>query len=163
PAPLTGTTAHLRGSANPGSDSTTGWFRYDTVSPGTCNDSFGTRAPVSGGTALGSGTAAVAYSADISGLTPLTTYYVCAISQNSLDTGCGAVVSFKTPAPPVVTPPPPSDVLSTSATLNGSANPNFAATTAYFRYSPTNPVSCNDTFGSATTPSSVGSGGSLQT
>src|SRR5262245_26508602 len=34
---LTGTTATLNGSANPGGDPTTGWFRYATTSPGTCN------------------------------------------------------------------------------------------------------------------------------
>ena len=41
----TGTGATLNGTANPGGDATTGWFRYGTVSPGTCNDTFGTRAP----------------------------------------------------------------------------------------------------------------------
>ena len=52
----TGTSATLNATANPGGDATTGWFRYGTVSPGTCNDTFGTRAPASGGSSLGSGT-----------------------------------------------------------------------------------------------------------
>ena len=34
-----------------------GWFRYSTTNPGTCDDTFGTRAPTSGGPYLGTGTA----------------------------------------------------------------------------------------------------------
>ena len=45
--------ATLNGTANPNGAATTGWFRYATTNPGTCNDSFGTRAPASGGTRAG--------------------------------------------------------------------------------------------------------------
>ena len=38
--------AYLIGTANPNGAATLAWFRYSTVSPGTCNDSFGTRAPL---------------------------------------------------------------------------------------------------------------------
>src|SRR5687767_1211690 len=38
-------------------------------------------------------------------------------------------------------------VATTSATLNGSGNPNAAATTGWFRYSTTDPGTCNDVFG----------------
>src|SRR5262249_58293365 len=38
-------------------------------------------------------------------------------------------------------------VPATAATLNGSANPGGGDTTAWFRYSATNPGACSDTFG----------------
>jgi hypothetical protein len=93
-----GTTgATLNGSANPNGAATTGWFRYSTTSPGTtCNDTFGTRLPSTGGSSLGSGTAAVAYSQAVTGLTASTTYYFCAIGSNSFGTAFGSVQSFAT-------------------------------------------------------------------
>ena len=66
---LTRTTGVLTAYANPGGDATTGWFRYSSASPGTCNDTFGTRAPTMGASALGSGTSGVSYQQAISGLT----------------------------------------------------------------------------------------------
>ena len=65
----------LNGSGNPNLDAAVGWFRYDTVDPGTCDDTFGTRAPASGGSSLGSGSSAVAFSEAITGLAAGTTYY----------------------------------------------------------------------------------------
>ncbi|MBK8252377.1 MAG: hypothetical protein IPK82_06875 [Polyangiaceae bacterium] len=144
---ITATTATLNGSANPNGDATTGWFRYSTVDPGTCNDTFGTRAPAAGGVSLGSGATSVAYAQPISGLTAGTTYYFCAIASNSVGPGFGSVLSFTTAAPPTVTTVAASNIVATSATLNGSANPNLLASTGWFRYSATNPGTCNDTFG----------------
>ncbi len=88
--------ATLNGSANPNGASATGWFRYSSTNPGICDDSFGTRAPTSGGTSLGSGSSNVAYSSGISGLSEGTTYYVCAISSNNGGNGYGSVGSFTT-------------------------------------------------------------------
>ncbi|MBK7393706.1 MAG: hypothetical protein IPI64_10470 [Chloracidobacterium sp.] len=144
---VTSTTATLNGTANPNGDAATGYFRYATTSPGTCNDSFGTRAPATGGTALGAGTSAVAFTQAISGLTAATTYYYCAIAQNSVGTRFGAVLSFSTPDAPTVTTNAATLVTSTSATLNAAANPNSDAATGWFRYSTTDPGTCNDTFG----------------
>ncbi|MBN1770298.1 MAG: hypothetical protein JXB32_03465 [Deltaproteobacteria bacterium] len=163
PSPVAGTTATLNGTANPGGAATTGWFRYSTVSPGTCNDSFGTRAPAAGGSALGSGTTAVAFSQAITGLSPATTYYACAIAQNSAGTSFGAVLTFTTPTAPTVTTTAATSVTNTAAYLNGTANPNRAATTGYFRYGTTNPGTCNDSFGSrapVTGGTALGSGSS---
>src|SRR2546430_12337631 len=52
---VSGTAATLNGTANPNGSPTTGWMRYATTNPGSCNDTFGTRIPATGGTSLGSG------------------------------------------------------------------------------------------------------------
>jgi hypothetical protein len=141
------TSASLNGSAIPNLSAATGWFRYSATSPGTCNDTFGTRAPLSSGTSLGAGLSAVAFAQSLTGLSPGTTYYFCAIADNAVATGFGAVLSFTTPSAPAVTTLAASSVGSTSATLNGSGNPNLSASTAYFRYATTDPGTCSDAFG----------------
>ncbi len=145
---LTMTTGVLSGYANPGGDATTGWFRFGTASPGTCNDSFGTRAPAMGGSALGAGTTNVVFSQPITGLTPATTYYYCAIAANSAGTVWGSVQTFITPSPPTVVTTPANTITTNSATLNGAGNPNRASANGWFRYATTNPGSCDDKFGS---------------
>ena len=162
---LTSSTATLNGTANPGGAATTGWFRYSTTNPGACNDSFGTRAPAAGGTALGSGISSTPFSQAVTGLAAATTYYYCAIAQNSVATGFGSVVTFTTPTPPTVTTITASSLTNTSAYLEGSANPNGSATTGYFRYALTDPVTCDDSFGSrapASGGSNLGAGNSVQ-
>jgi hypothetical protein len=87
----------LNGSADPNGNTATGWFRYSTTSPGTCNDTFGTRAPASGGTRLGAGTARRShYGQAIAGLAPATTYYFCASRRAHRDLA-RRVLSFTTP------------------------------------------------------------------
>ena len=156
PTLLTGTSAQLNGAANPGGAATTGWFRYSTVSPGTCNDSFGTRAPTSGGTNLGSGNSSTPFSESITGLSPGTTYFVCAIAENTAGTSFGSLLSFTTASAPAVTTAAATSVTATGATLDGAANPGRASTTGWFRYSTSDPGSCNDTFGTRA-PDSGGS------
>ncbi len=87
--------ATLNGQANPNGKVTTGWFRYSTVSPGTCNDTFGTKLPLAP-IALGSGNASVAYSTSATGLSSGTTYFYCAIASNTDGKGFGLVKSFST-------------------------------------------------------------------
>ncbi|MDP3233571.1 MAG: hypothetical protein Q8N26_12400 [Myxococcales bacterium] len=155
---ITGTTATLNGSATPRGAASTGYFRYSTTSPGTCNDSFGTRAPATGGTALGSGNSSIAYGEALTGLLPGTTYYFCAIAQNAVGTGLGNVLSFATPNVPIVFTSAASSITGTSAFLNGSANPQGASAIGYFRYGVTDPGTCNDSYG---TRAPVSSGTSL--
>ncbi|HEY0882225.1 MAG TPA: hypothetical protein VGD87_11870, partial [Archangium sp.] len=160
---VTATTATLQGSTNPNGMTTTAWFRYSATNPGTCSDAFGTRSPTSGGAALGSGSAPVAHSSAITGLVAGTTYYYCAIGSNSAGTGLGNVMTFTTPGAPSVTTLAPSAVGTTTATLEGAANPNLGTATGWFRYNTTNPVTCNDTFGTRTPTSggtSLGAGSS---
>ncbi|HEX2879600.1 MAG TPA: hypothetical protein VHO25_08680, partial [Polyangiaceae bacterium] len=144
---VTSTAAQLNGTSNPGGGSTTAWFRYDTVSPGTCNDTFGTRAPASSGTNVGVGTSSVPFAESLTGLAPSTTYYFCAISQNGAGKTFGSVLSFITPIPPTAVTNAATSLNDDSATLNGSGIPNQGATTGWFRYSTTDPVTCNDSFG----------------
>ncbi|MFO0577495.1 MAG: hypothetical protein U1A78_26120 [Polyangia bacterium] len=144
---FTATSAVLNGTGTPNRAATTGWFRYSTTNPGTCNDAFGSRAPLTSGTALGAGTTSVPYAQSISGLSGNTTYYYCAIVSSSEGTAFGAVRSFTTAGPPTVTTAAATPVASTSATLNGSGNPNGGSATGWFRYASSNPGTCNDTFG----------------
>jgi YHS domain-containing protein len=144
---ITDTSATLNGSATPRGDATTAWFRYSTTNPGACNDTFGTRSPGAGGTSVGAGNAAQTFTQTLSGLTPSTTYYWCAIAQNAIGTSYGTIVSFTTVALPGVVTQAASPVTSTTATLNSSITPNGTSTNAWFRYSATDPGSCNDTFG----------------
>jgi hypothetical protein len=144
---LTSTAGVLGGVVNPGGAATTAWIRYSTANPGACNDTFGTRQPLSGGTALQAGLAAQTFSQTIVGLSPSTTYYYCALAENSVGQTRGNLLSFVTPARPTATTLPASAIQNTSLSLNGSANPNRAAAIGYFRYSTTNPLSCNDSFG----------------
>ena len=50
-------------------------------------------------------------------------------------------------AAPKATTVAASGITTSSAVLNGIGNPGGEATTGRFRYSPTNPGTCNDTFG----------------
>ena len=147
---VTSFTATLNGSGNPTGEATTGWFRYSTVSPGIGNNTFGTRVPVSGGTALGAGSSPVSFSEAITGLAANTTYYYCAIADNPSGMSFGNLLTFTTPAaPPVpsVTTNAATTVTALTATLNGAGNPNGSATTGWFRYSTVSPGTGNNTFG----------------
>jgi hypothetical protein len=153
---ITTSSAVLNGVGNPNGASTIGWFRYSSTNPGTCNDGFGTRVPAVSGTDLGTGSSAVPYSITTTGLSPGITYYFCALVSNASGTAFGAVLSFTIPSAPVVLTTGTTSVTSSSATLQGAANPVAATTTGWFRYGTTNPGFCNDTFGTRA-PSSGGS------
>jgi hypothetical protein len=153
---VTATSVTLNGAANPNGDHSFGWFRYSTVNPGTCDDTFGTKAPLgSSAIDLGAGTSVVPYSQALTGLVPGTTYYYCAIAANSggLSVGFGSILSFITSGgPPTMTTSAATGVTATSVTLNGSANPNGAHSLGWFRYAAINPGTCNDEFGTKIPP-----------
>jgi hypothetical protein len=81
---------------NPNGTSTTGWFRYGSTSPGTCNDTFGTRVPAVAGINLGAGNSPVQYFYYNAPLSRDTIYYYCAVAENALGKSFGALKSFKT-------------------------------------------------------------------
>jgi phosphodiesterase/alkaline phosphatase D-like protein len=149
-APVTPTGATLNATVNPGGDNVTDChFEYGTT------ETYGSSAPC---TSLpGSGTKPVAVSAAITGLTPATLYHVRIVATNSTGTSHGADVTFPTPAgqPPVTVTSEASAVAQTSATLNGSVNPNGEQVTdCHFEYGTT------ETYGTSA-PCSPQPGGGL--
>ena len=138
-------TATLTGTVNPNGQATTWYFEYGT------STSYGTR---TANVSAGSGTANTAVSASVSGLTPATTYHYRVVATNSAGTARGADGIFTTPAPPVAVTSPATSVSPTSATLNGSVDPNGRATTWYFEYG------TSTSYGSKTAERSAGAGSS---
>lgn len=118
---ITASSTTLNGSTNPNGLATTGWFRYSITDPGSCNDTFGTRTPATGGTNLGSGTSPVTYSKLVTGLSSGATYYYCAIASNSGGKGLGNMVTFST-SPPPNPPVAPSNLTATTSSSNAILN-----------------------------------------
>src|SRR3989442_270285 len=93
------------------------------------------------------------------GMSPVPADYGCAAATKTSGTTYRSGLSFKTDGAPAVTRRAASSVASTSATLNGSANPNGLATTAWFRYwSGSSPGTCTDSGGTQTTVNNFAAG-----
>ncbi|HEY6191176.1 MAG TPA: YCF48-related protein [Bacteroidota bacterium] len=145
---VTTSSATMNGTVNPNGVSTTGWFEWGTSS--TLSTFTSTSAQ-----SVGSGTTAAPASANLTGLSANTTYYFRAAGQNSGGTQKGTILSFTTGAnSPSVTTTAASSVTTSSATMNGSVNPNGASTTAWFEWGTSSTLSTL----TATTAQSVGSG-----
>jgi len=140
--------AVLNGSAIPGGEAASAWFRYSTTKPESCNDSFGSRIPQVEGQSLGAGAAAVAYFEMLSGLSAGTTYYYCAIAESAKGKSFGELVPFVAGAgAPSVTTDAATAVAPTGATISGMVEASGAAT-VWFRYGDFDPGVCDDSFGS---------------
>jgi subtilisin-like proprotein convertase family protein len=141
---ITSVTAQLRGKVNPNGLATTYRFVYGkTTSYGNAT------ASVSGG----SGTVAVARAANVSALTPSTTYHFRVQATNSAGTSYGADRTFKTaPAKPAVVTNAAGSITATSAVLKSSVNPKGLATNCRFQYGKTT------SYGKVTPVVSAGSG-----
>ena len=75
------------------------------------------------------------FTSNLTQLTPNTSYFVRAYATNSLGTSYGSSVSFKTIGDkPASTATNATEILTTSAILNGTANPNSLTTTVTFEY-----------------------------
>jgi hypothetical protein len=132
---ITSSNATFNGAVDPDGASTTAYFEYGA------STSYGATTPVMN---LGAGTSALAVSAAISGLVPVTTYHFHLVAASVAGTTAGADAIFATPAaapvtviqpsPPSVITQPASGIASSQATLNGSVDPNGVSTTAYFEY-----------------------------
>lgn len=122
---ISGTTATLLGTVNPRGAPTESWFEWGTDP----NLASSTVTPTR---AAGNGTADVAASETLTGLTPGTTYYFRMVSNGVGGSSRGLIVSFATPRLPTVTT---STVLVGQLVVaGGTVNPNGSATTAWFRY-----------------------------
>ena len=149
---VTNTSATLNGSVNPNSLSTTAYFEYGT------NSSYGSSTPP---VDLGAGASLQNTNCKITNLIGGTIYFYRVAANNTYGTNYGANTTFTTsntivPAAPSATTSPASLVTDTSATLNGSVNPNSLSTTAYFEYG------TNSSYGSSTPLVNLGAGASLQ-
>jgi hypothetical protein len=124
---ITATNAILNGTVNPNGAATTAYFQYGLT------PSYGSFSPTN---ILPATNVALSVSNLLSGLTPGTTYYYQLVGSNSAGTVFGAQSSFTTLTVPIptVTTLPANSTTPTSAILNGTVNPNGAATTAYFQY-----------------------------
>lgn len=124
------TNASLNGHVNPNGSDTSFWFEYGESSALGNTSSF---------QSAGAGTGSVSGSVSVSGLTPSTKYYFRIDAQNQFGTVNGAILTFTTNGP--ATPGAPSadttsatSIHNTSATLNGTVNPNGDSTTYWFEY-----------------------------
>ena len=122
--------ATLNGTVNPNGLTTTVHFEYGTTTnygSTTANQSY-------------TGNTTHNVSANITGLSPNTTYHFRLVGTNNGGTSHGSDRTFTTPSatgPPVVTTNPATNVASFSAKLNGSVSPHGLTTTVYFQYGTT--------------------------
>jgi hypothetical protein len=139
------TSATVTGTVNPNGQATTWHFDYGTTA------SYGSTTPA---TSAGSGTTGTGVSATITGLVPGTTYHYRLAATNASGTTNGADGVFTTsgsPVPGAVTGSA-TNLSASSATLDGSVNPNGRATTWHFEYGP------SASYGSNTPSQNAGSG-----
>ena len=144
---VTPTGATLNGTVDPSGRPTTWYFQYGT------STSYGQETPHKD---AGSGVGSTAESAAITGLTTGRTYHFRMVATSDAGTARGADMTFVTSAAPTVTAKAASSVKDTSATLNGSVDPNGQATTVYFDYG------TSTSYGSKTPAASAGSGTSAK-
>ena len=114
------TTATVTGTVNPGGVATTWYVEYGT------STSYGSKTASS---SAGSGTANVAVSAPLAGLTEGATYHYRVVATSTAGTSHGSDGLFTTLAAPGAVTGSASGISVSSATLNGSVDPNASATT----------------------------------
>src|SRR5690606_5487970 len=96
----------------------------------------------------------VALSTSLTGLQPGTTYYYRVVAENSQGTSYGEIKSFKTQSGPPSASTGSASPQGTTATVNGTANPNGSSTSVKFEYGKTTSL------GSSSGTQSAGSGSS---
>jgi hypothetical protein len=131
---ITQTTAELDTQINPLGTDTSCAFQYvdaaDFQATGYASATTVACSPAD----LGSGTSDVGDSAQISGLTPSTTYHFRAVATNSLGTVDGTDTTFETEPPLSVDSESVSGVTDTGATVRAEINPLGVDTTYQFKY-----------------------------
>jgi phosphodiesterase/alkaline phosphatase D-like protein len=137
------TTATVTGTVNPNGQATTWYVEYGT------STAYGAR---TANQSAGSGTANTAVSANLTGLTPGTTYHYRVVATNSSGTARGSDGIFTTSSAPVAVTGSATNITVTSATLNGTVDPNGRETIWYFEYG------TSTSYGSKTAEKNAGSG-----
>jgi hypothetical protein len=141
--------ATFNGTVNPEGGATTVFFQYGTTT------SYGSMTSTQN---EGSGSTSVGFSATASSLAAQTLYHFRAVANYSGGTVFGADKTLTTSAtpvtPPVITTISATAIAATSATLNGTVNPEGHAATVFFQYGATT------SYGSSTVTQSGGSGSS---
>lgn len=119
--------ATLNGSVNANNNETTVTFQFGATT------SYGEVTPAAQSPLGGASVAAV--SADLSNLTPNTSYHFRAVGQNDGGASYGQDLSFTTsPAAPTAATSAATNVTAASATLNGLVNANNDSSTVIFEY-----------------------------
>ena len=136
-------TATLTGTVNPNGQATSRYFEYGT------STSYGSK---TASASVGSGTANVDVSAALTGLAPGTTYHYRVVATNTTGTSRGTDGIFTTAAAPAAVTGPATSVTPTSATLNGTVDPNGRPTTYFFEFG------TSTSYGSKTPEKAAGSG-----
>jgi uncharacterized delta-60 repeat protein len=137
--------AVLNGTVNPSKATTVAWFDYGL------STNYGSSSATAD---VGSGSYSVAVAQPIGGLSPGTIYHYRLVATNYVSTTLGGDLTFQTlpVTVPAVTTLAASNITTTEATLNGSANPSNATTVAWFDYGPT------ASYGSSSAITNVGNG-----
>jgi len=135
--------ATLNGTVNPQGEATSWHFEYGT------STHYGTSTPIQN---AGTGTAAVAVAAPVSGLKTGQLYHFRLVATSAVGTGHGTDQTFTTIALPAVTTGSATSVTASSARLAGSIIPNGQATTWIFEYG------TSTGYGSKTPVGNAGSG-----
>lgn len=124
------TSATLNGHVNPNNSETSYWFEYGDSSNLGNTTSFQT---------AGSANASESESLSVSGLAPAAKYYFRMNAQNQFGTSNGSILEFTTSGQAASQAPSANTIAATnittsSATLNGSVNPNGDSTSYWFEY-----------------------------
>ena len=132
----------------------------------TCDFQWGTTSGygnvIACGQTVGSGTSPVAVTANLTNLTPNTTYHYQILATNSAGTSYGTDETFTTPTTaPAVSVSAPVVLSSNGSAFSGTVNPVGLPTTAYFQYGLDPRYSGSGgpvVYGQSTPPQQVGSG-----
>jgi len=144
--------ATVTGSVNPGGKATTWYVEYGT------STTYGSQ---TSSTSAGSGSSSLNVSANLSSLKAGTTYHYRLVATNADGTNHGNDAVFTTLTPPDVVTGTASSITASSATLNGTVDPNGRATTYYFEYGSSTSYGTKTAVksaGSGTTPQAVATG-----
>ncbi len=144
-ANVTDTGATLNATVTPNGAATTVSFEYGATA------SYGSATAAQ---SIGTGNSPLPAVAALTGLTPGTVYHYRVSASNSQGTTVGADSTFTTTAPlPQVTTTEAGYVTTTTASLNGTVNPNNLSTSVYFEYGDR-----VDLLSNSTAPEDIGNG-----